>query len=85
MRRFMRMKDAHRPARRPTNLSLDPALVTEARALGLNVSRTVEDGLRKAVAEARSRRWLEENRAGFDAFASFVERHGVFNEDDREW
>lgn len=33
----------------------------------------------------RVERWLEENREGFDAFARFVERNGIFNEEDREW
>jgi hypothetical protein len=38
--------------RRPANLSLDAALVDEARALGLNLSAAAEAGLRLAVAEA---------------------------------
>lgn len=81
----MRMKAAHARGRRPTNLSLAPELVEEARALGLNLSRIVEERLRDAVREERARRWLEENREGFDAFARFVEKHGIFGEDDREW
>lgn len=82
----MRMKLAHRAARRhATNLSLDQELVAEARALDLNLSRIVEDRLREAVKEERTRRWLEENREGFEAFARFVEKSGIFNEEDREW
>lgn len=82
----MRMKTAHsRSRRRATNLSLDETVVAEARALELNVSRIVEDRLREVVKEERARRWLEENRAGFDAFERFVEQNGIFNEDGREW
>lgn len=82
----MRMKNAHaRTRRRPTNLSLDEGLVAEARELDLNLSRILEDRLREVVQEARARRWLEENRSGFEAFARFVEKNGIFNEDDREW
>lgn len=82
----MRMKAAHAPKRRrATNLSLDEALVAEARALELNLSRIVEDRLREVVQKERARRWLEENRPGFEAFARFVEKNGIFNEDDREW
>ena len=51
----------------------------------LNLSRIVEDRLREVVREERARRWLEENREGFEAFARFVEKNGIFNEDDREW
>ncbi len=80
------MNDAHAPSRRrATNLSLDAALVAEARALELNLSRIVEDRLREVVREERARRWLEENQAGFEAFARFVEKTGIFNEDEREW
>jgi hypothetical protein len=33
----------------------------------------------------RASRWLEENREGFEAFARFVERSEIFNEEDRDW
>ena len=82
----MRMKVAHPVIRRrATNLSLDAALVAEARGLELNLSRILEERLREVVQEERARRWLEENRAGLEAFEGFVEKHGIFNEDDREW
>lgn len=84
----VRMKRAHTSVvarRRATNLSLDEGLVEEARALELNLSRIVEDRLREVVQAERARRWLEENRAGFAAFERFVEKNGIFNEDDREW
>lgn len=82
------MNDAHEVAsrrRRATNLSLDEELVAEARKLELNLSRIVEDRLREVVREERARRWLQDNRAGFAAFDRFVEKNGIFNEDDREW
>ncbi|MFZ5442024.1 MAG: type II toxin-antitoxin system CcdA family antitoxin [Myxococcota bacterium] len=82
----MRMARAHAASRRrATNLSLDQNLVAEARALDLNLSRIVEERLREVVREERARRWLEENKEGFDAFARFIEKNGIFNEDEREW
>lgn len=71
--------------RKPTNLSLDPALVKEAQALGLNLSRVVEEHLREAVREARQKQWLEENKEAFAALHRFHEKYGIFNEEDREW
>lgn len=38
-----------KPARKPTNLSLDSTLLQEARALGINVSRSAEAGIAEAV------------------------------------
>jgi len=55
-------------ARKAVNLSLDAALVKEARAFGINISRACEEGLRTAVGAAKAERWREENR---DAIASW--------------
>lgn len=83
----MRMAPAQGVTRRATNVSVDAALIDEARSLDvdLNLSRLLEDRLREVVAEARRRKWLQENEAAFVAYDRFVERAGVFNEDDREW
>jgi antitoxin CcdA len=63
--------------KRPTNVSLNEALVSEARDLGLNVSRACEDGLENEVRRARAKRWQEDTAAGFAAWIEYVERHGV--------
>nr|WP_301546300.1 type II toxin-antitoxin system CcdA family antitoxin [Paracoccus saliphilus] len=51
--------------RRPTDLSLDQALLHEARSFGVNLSQAAEAGLRRAVAvavaEAKADTWLREN------------------------
>jgi antitoxin CcdA len=63
--------------RRPTHVSLSDALLTEARSLGVNVSRACELGLSAAVREEKARQWQERNAAGFEAWNEYVERHGV--------
>ncbi len=63
--------------RKPTNLSLDPSLVKEAKGYELNISNVVEKALREAVAEERRRRWLEENAEAIAAYNRHVEKHGV--------
>jgi antitoxin CcdA len=80
----MRMKRAQ-TKRKPTNLSLDTALVKEAQTLGLNLSRILEEHLREAVREERQRKWLEENKEAFEALNRFHEKYGIFNAEDREW
>jgi antitoxin CcdA len=64
-------------AKRATNVSLNEALVAEARALGVNVSRACEDGLENEVRRERARRWQEANTEGFEAWNAFVEQNGV--------
>ena len=58
-------------------MSLSEALVTEARAFGINVSRACEDGLQTEVRRERTKRWQQENEVGFEAWNAYVERNGV--------
>lgn len=64
-------------ARRPTNVSLDRALVEEARALGINLSQACERGIAAQLAQVRGERWLAENRAALEASNDYVEQHGL--------
>ena len=64
-------------AKRPTNLSLDSALLAEARALGINLSRAAESGLARAIAEQRAEAWLRDNEAAMDSSNDWVEAQGL--------
>jgi antitoxin CcdA len=85
----MRMKAAHtartRSPRRPTNVSLDSALVEEARRLGINLSQAFEAHLHELVRTRRAAAWAEENTQAFYAYNQFVTRAGIWNEDERDW
>jgi len=63
--------------KRATNVSLSEALVSEARALGINVSRACGEGLESEVRLERAKRWHDDNSEGFEAWNAFVERNGV--------
>lgn len=62
--------------RKATNLSLDTGLVADARDLGINLSRTCEDALRKEIAAERGRRWQEENKEAIAAWNAYHQEHG---------
>ena len=64
-------------ARKPANLSLDPELILAAKELKINISRAAEDGLRKAVSEARAAAWKAENAEAIESFNQYVEEHGL--------
>ena len=59
--------------RRPTNVSLDVALLEAAREKGLNISRASEAGLRAELA----RRWREDNAQAVEAYNAYVDEHGL--------
>lgn len=63
--------------RKATNVSLDRALVEEARSLGINLSQACEQGIAQQVAKQRAERWLDENRAALESSNAHVEAHGL--------
>jgi antitoxin CcdA len=63
--------------KRATNLTIDPALLDEARALHINLSATFEASLRDAVRARKAAQWLEENRAAIQSSNEWVEKHGL--------
>lgn len=63
--------------KRATNLTVDPALLDEARGLGINLSATFETSLREAVRARKAAQWLEDNRAALQSSNDWVEEHGL--------
>lgn len=61
----------------PTNVSLDAALVAEAKNLGVSISQASNLGLQEAVKTARAKRWLEENKAALDSSNAWVDANGL--------
>ncbi|WP_429153918.1 type II toxin-antitoxin system CcdA family antitoxin [Aminobacter sp. BE82] len=71
------LQKAPKPVRKPTNVTIDAALVEEAKALGINISQLAEEALAKAVSEEKSRRWKIENQATLDAWNDYVDKNGL--------
>jgi antitoxin CcdA len=59
--------------RKPTNISLDVALLEAAREKGINISRASEAGLRAEL----ERRWREDNAQAVEAYNAYVDEHGL--------
>lgn len=66
--------------KKATNLSIRADLVEEARALGINLSRTLETALEVEVKKAKEKQWLEENRAAIEAYGRYIDKHGLFSD-----
>ena len=65
--------------KKAVNLSINSDLLQQARAVGLNLSQTLERALEQKTRELKSQRWLEENREGLKAYNDHVDRDGVFS------
>jgi antitoxin CcdA len=71
---------------------IDPELLVQAERIGLSVAGMSETQLRlrlqkvdPAGAEARARRWAEENAEAIAQHNGFVEEHGPFGAEWRSW
>lgn len=71
--------------KRATNLTIDPVLLDEARALNINLSATFEASLRDAVRKLKAAQWLEENRAALEGYNAWVEKNGLPLEKHRQF
>ncbi len=63
--------------KKATSVSLAESLLTEAKALGINVSQAAEEGLAKAVAMKREERWIRENWDAIQSSNEYVEQQGL--------
>lgn len=72
---------ADRKARRKAvNLTVDEALLQQAKALEINLSRSFERHLSDVIAKAQSERWLDENREALADYGRYIARRGVFSD-----
>lgn len=69
--------EATKSIRKPANLSLDSALLKEAKALGINVSRAAEAGIAQAVKRYKQEQWLKENASALASSNAYIEANGL--------
>jgi len=63
--------------KKATNITLSADVLSEAKALGINLSQACDQYLRKLVRQERERRWLEENAEFIAAYNRSVETEGL--------
>lgn len=63
--------------KKPTNLSLDAALVAEAGEYDVNLSQAAEAGVREAVRAAKAEAWKRENAEAIRSSNEWVEKNGL--------
>lgn len=67
-----------KPKRKPTNLSVRVDLLQIARKDGLNLSGMLENSLLDYCEKKREKEWVEENRAGIEAYNERIDSSGIF-------
>ena len=80
------MQDKPRRTKRAVNLSIDADLLAEAKALGTNMSATLERALsRGAAGAARAQVARGEPRGQCEPSNRFIKRHGLLSDDWRKF
>ncbi|WP_277972914.1 type II toxin-antitoxin system CcdA family antitoxin [Pantoea agglomerans] len=64
-----------------TNVSINEALLEEARACGINISALLEQSLHELLLKNRKERYLAENKKAFASHNAFTEAAGLFSDD----
>lgn len=65
------------PPKKATNITLSADVLTEAKALGINISQACDQFLRELVKREQEKRWLADNADFIAAYNAGVERDGL--------
>jgi antitoxin CcdA len=79
------MRIMPRMAKAAVNLSVSEVLLREARALKLNLSQFLEDGLMEHIKKQRAQKWAEENAEAIKANNERIERDGLWHKGQTPW
>ena len=71
--------------RKAANLSIDAALIEEAREFNVNLSQAAESGVREAVRAAKADEWMRENRDALLTYNKWIEENGLPLEEYRQF
>ncbi len=66
--------------KRATNLSVNADLLDQAKALNINLSRTLEESLEQRIRQENRRKWLVDNKEAIDAYNKRIEEYGCFSD-----
>ncbi|MBA3069460.1 MAG: acetoacetyl-CoA synthase [Hyphomonas sp.] len=62
------------------SLTIDEALIAEAKAVGLNLSAVAEEAIRLRTRAEEMRLWAERNREALEAWDKRIEEDGLWSD-----
>ena len=70
-------------------IEIDADLLAKGQAAGLDMARTLEDGIRQATnaddGDARARKWAEENAEAIADYNKRIRERGLLSDQFRKW
>ncbi|MGL6159494.1 type II toxin-antitoxin system CcdA family antitoxin [Microbulbifer sp.] len=71
--------------KKATNLSINSDLLVKSRSMHINLSATLEQALTQELAKREAERWRNEHKAAIKAYNEFVNEHGGFGDEFRNF
>lgn len=71
------MSSASATPKKPTNITLSADVLSDAKALGINISQACDQFLRELVKREQERRWQSENAEFIAAYNAGVAKDGL--------
>jgi len=75
----MALYNANAP-KKPTNLTINSDLLSQAKDMKINLSATLENALAEALKSKKAEQWKEENKESIFAYNEMIEANGVFSD-----
>jgi len=69
--------------KKTVSVTLEPALLRQAREAGINLSATLASALRHEIRESESERWKRTNRKAIQELNRITDEHGLLSDDYR--
>ncbi len=69
--------------KKPTNLTVNSDLLTQAKNYKINISATLESALADALKSKKRDLWKEENKEAIVSYNATVEEYGLFSDEIR--
>jgi len=69
--------------KKTVSVTLEPALLRQAREAGINLSATLASALRNEIRESESERWKRTNRKAIQELNRITDEHGLLSDDYR--
>ncbi|MBU4681435.1 type II toxin-antitoxin system CcdA family antitoxin [Cedecea davisae] len=66
--------------KKTVTVTLEPELIQEARAAGINLSQTLRNALKVEIKEIEAARWKKENEAAIDYLNQLTEENGLLSD-----
>ncbi|WP_395490403.1 type II toxin-antitoxin system CcdA family antitoxin [Cedecea davisae] len=66
--------------KKTVTVTLEPELIQEARAAGINMSQTLRNALKAEIKAIEAARWKKENEAAIDYLNQLTEENGLLSD-----